>query len=214
MTQEYLNKPRPSHPSPTDLSYNSESKYRAEQDWLEATTTFNMKSNPYESPQDSDAGRFDERRRALRGIRLAIVILLMPAIYNFVCFETAVASGQSVGAMAGVFRTLNAMGIVLIASASWFFGLAVLELATAFIHWLFARMSALQDWRSVLYRRLRLAPIFAVLGAVLWAIWVAAFYQMKTDFYTISIPIGIIAHLLAAVFYLPLAMQWYQVERF
>ena len=50
-------------------------------------------------------------------------------------------------------------------------------------------------------------------GAVLWAIWVAAFYQLGIGFYTVSLPIGIAAHLLAAGLYIPLFYRWYKVER-
>lgn len=58
---------------------------------------------------------------------------------------------------------------------------------------------------------IRSAP-YAVAGAILWGIWVFGFYQAKVDFMVLSVPVGILAHGLAAALYLPLIYRWYRIE--
>ncbi len=148
---------------------------------------------------------------------MALVILLLPATYNFVCFNfPMIHAGTNRAATFYVYPiacVLNGVGFALIVFAVWFQGLAALQLATWLLHKLFARCTPLAAWKQRLYLAVGRAPRFAVAGAVLWTIWVAAFYQFGVGFYAISVPIGIAAHVLAAGLYLPLVLGWYKLER-
>lgn len=178
-----------------------------------------MSVNPYESPKvdmNQPAYRYVPREDAQRSLRIALLIMLVPAVYNFACFSFALFNFRiRVGrplAMSNVDRAVNSVGFVLIALAVWFLGLSVLEFFTLRIHYVAARASKFNDWKDSLYLTLRRAPFFAFAGAGLWAVWVCAFYQLRIGFYEISVPIGIAAHLLAACFYLPLFWRWYHLE--
>jgi hypothetical protein len=50
-------------------------------------------------------------------------------------------------------------------------------------------------------------------GAVLWVIGNVGYYDLNLEFYAISIPAGVLAHILAAGLYLPLACRWYRIEK-
>ena len=172
--------------------------------------------NPYESPR-SEATHWlppsDERIVAKRNVRIALLIMLAPAIYNFICFNFPAHPNRIELPIHSVFRSINGIGFVAITIAIWFLGLPTLEFFTGGFHTVFGRNSKLDDWRTILYLILRRAPVFAVCGAVLWALWVAAFYQLGIGFYTVSVPIGIAGHLLAAGLYVPLFYRWYKTER-
>ena len=175
-----------------------------------------MSNNPYESPevQASLLTPLDQNRlRALHSIRFALGILLVPAIYNFLCFNFSLDVSRIEVPFLGIYRTVNTIGFLVIVASIWFFGLTAFEFITGGIHAIAARKSKLDDWKESLYDILRRAPFFAVPGAVLWTIWVLAFYQIQLDFFTVSVPIGIAAHILAACLYVPLIYRWYKIER-
>ena len=175
-----------------------------------------MNTNPYESPQSEDSPRpsaIDQRVRARRDARVALLILLVPAFYNFVCFNFSFDASRIGFSVRNVYQLANGVGFIAGAVAIWILALPVLEFLTGGFHAVFGRNSKLDDWKTALYRILRRAPIFAVGGAILWAIWVGAFYQLGIGFYTVSVPIGVAAHVLAAGLYLPLFYRWYELER-
>lgn len=175
-----------------------------------------MSTNPYESPQSQAEPRLtpnEARWIARRSVRVALLILLAPALYNFICFNFTPNANRPERSIYAVYRTLNSLGFVLTVAGVWFFGLTVFEFVTGGFHSIYARNSRLEDWKETLYTILRRIPFFAVPGAVLWAIWVMAIYQLQLGFYFVSIPIGIAAHLLAACVYVPLFYRWYKLER-
>ena len=175
-----------------------------------------MSTNPYESPKSETTRRSpssDERLVAKRDVRIALLIMLAPATYNFLCFNFAAKPNQIEIPIHNVFRTINGVGFVAITITIWFLGLATLELMTGIFHAVFAWNSNLHEWKTTLYLILRRAPVFAICGAMLWAIWVWAFYQLDIGIYTVSVPIGIAAHLLAAALYVPLFYRWFKIER-
>ena len=174
-----------------------------------------MSTNPYESPEVLTALQSTpnvDRVKALRSVRIALLILLVPAVYNFVCFNLYLNPRRIQLPLHSVYVTVNSLGIVLITFVIWCFGLAILEFVAGGLHSILARKSLLDDWKSTMYVIVRRAPKFAVAGAVLWVIWVAAFYQLRLDFYVVSVPVGVAAHLLAACLYIPLFYRWYRIE--
>ena len=173
-----------------------------------------MNANPYQSPktptlQETVANA--DRVAAMRNVRIALLIMLAPAIYNLVCFSFR-STNEPEFPIHALYRTVNSIGMALAAAAVWFSGLAALELISRVIHSILARSSNVDDWVKPLYWTIRRFPVFAIFGAALWAIWVFAFYQLNMRFYAVSVPIGIAAHLLAAGLYIPLAYQWFRLE--
>lgn len=179
----------------------------------------NSPTNPYAAPQSTLPEVLPdtpERQRALRHVRLALIILLMPGLYNFLCFDGQVFGDERTGMVSPIVilaRMVNAGGMIGVSVFVWFCGLATLEVLSRVLFALFSRQATLTQWQAKLHGVLGRAGYFAAAGAVLWFVWVVAFYQLKWNFYAISWPIGILAHLLAAGLYVPLCFQWFQLER-
>lgn len=153
------------------------------------------------------------RANALRRIRYALLILLLPAIYNFICFSLLVDSLVGDLHMWMIYWAVNGMGFATLATAVWFLGLRLLEVLTVVVHKIFGSKATLENWNAALYEVLVRGPLLAVLGAIVWGIWVVAYYHLSVGFYMISIPTGIAGNLLAACLYVPLLYRWYSLER-
>ncbi len=153
------------------------------------------------------------RANALRRIRYALLILLLPAIYNFICFSLLVDSLVGDLHMWMIYWAVNGMGFAAFATAVWFLGLRLLEVWTVVVHKIFGSKATLENWNAALYEVLVRGPLLAVLGAIVWGIWVVAYYHLSVGFYMISIPTGIAGNLLAACLYVPLLYRWYSLER-
>ena len=177
-----------------------------------------MIPNPYASPKSDSTdlhASSPSRRLAQRCLRLALLILLAPATYNFICFSYFIARGPDELRIQNGHAWItwaNGFGFCLTAVAIWSLGLPLLELLTVVIHRIFGRAASVDAWKEALYQALSRAPLFSVLGAVLWTLWVAAIYQLGVGFYAVSVPIGVAAHLLAAGLYVPLFLRWYTLE--
>ncbi|MDG2220901.1 MAG: hypothetical protein P8L85_05950 [Rubripirellula sp.] len=179
-----------------------------------------MITNPYEPPQaklNSPRQDSEDRVAALRALRTSLYILLVPGIYNFICFhfpELFSNSGFQVHELA---RVANLTLLCLTVGLIWIGGLALLERVAAIIHWALKRMlgsnSSFERWQAELHLALRRSPTLAFWGAILWIIWCLAIFSFHLDFVTVSLPIGIAAHLLAACLYVPLVYQWYKLEQ-
>jgi hypothetical protein len=175
-----------------------------------------MFANPYAPPESDSTGKPDSsgsRGIARRCLRIASLILLAPAVYNFICFSYSADQAPFELRIQNLYRLINGCGIFSTSVVIWFLGLTLLEFLTIGIHMFFGRNSSIEAWKAALYQILGRAPLFALLGAMLWAFWVAAFYQLGVGFHAISVPIGIAAHLLAAGLYIPLIASWYKLER-
>ncbi len=175
-----------------------------------------MSPNPYQPPAVlvTHPTPLDAVRGvALRNVRLALLILLVPACYNFVYFNFGGSLGAVPLPIRRTYQVLNLIGFVSIAAGVWLVGLVLLEWTTRCIFTLCAQESRLDAWKHALYGILRRAPVLAVPGGVLWAIWTLAIYRLRWNFYAVSLPVGIIAHFLAACLYVPLGYRWFQIER-
>jgi hypothetical protein len=176
-----------------------------------------MSTNPYE-PIDLKAEELapgnEKRNTARRMVRLTLLILLIPAIYNLIGFSFYPISGKpSQLRFQPNYLTLNSILLIAIFTAIWFIGLIALEFVTGGIHAIVAKNSKLDDWKESLYNILHRAPVVAVPGAVLWAISVLAIYQLRLNYFAIAVPIGIAGHCLGACLYVPLFYRWYKLER-
>ena len=176
-----------------------------------------LNTNPYQAPQVESVAKVPahpHRRLAVRNIRVALPIFLLPAVYNILCFHSRESFEgsypRSPNIMLGV---VNLIGLGLLAIAIWFLGMRALEILTKIIYSFMHRLSGWDQWKEALYQSLDRLPVLAVAGAVLWAIWVCAFYQLEVGFLTISIPVGIAGNLLGAWLYVPLIVHWFRIER-
>jgi hypothetical protein len=182
-----------------------------------------MIENPYQPPQlsvrETDrtviaSGESAARRAAaLFYVRLILGLLTLPAIYNVICFSYP---GQAISpipvGMRNTFFLGNLVALIAFVSIIYFAGLWFFEVLTRGSHAIFSRRPTLTLWLDALYATfIRSAP-YAVAGSVLWAIWVYGFYQTNVDFLLLSVPVGILAHTLAAALYLPLIYRWYRIE--
>lgn len=175
--------------------------------------------NPFESPRFSGLKSNREtscgRRAAMRRLRWSLLILLVPAVYNYVCFDR-VALGTGVRASdeiyVSVFRFINLGGMALLSVVLWFFSLGALEWLITLIFRVLRCRSSLPDWHAALYEVLGSLVWFSLAASALWMSWTIGFYDLGIGFYAVSYPVGILAHLLAAGLYVPLAYRWFRIE--
>ena len=112
-----------------------------------------MSTNPYESPKVQTAQQStpnEARVTALRNVRISLLIMLIPAVYNFICFNFPSSDNRIDLPIHSVYRAINSIGLVLIVSAIWFFGLTALEFVTGGFHSIVARKSKLDDGKATL----------------------------------------------------------------
>lgn len=166
-----------------------------------------MHENPFEPPQPGPPVLSPmSREAAIDCVRLTVAVLLGPAVYNFICYLWL--AGGWYPELAVVQAALLVGTFVL----AWRAGVPVLEFATWQLHRLLGRAETARDWQQALYRFLRRLKWAAVPAAALWVIWCYGFYQLRIPFFVISVPIGVVAHLVAACAWLPLLIQWIRIE--
>lgn len=169
-----------------------------------------FETNPYHPPSESglpvDRIETEKRMYTRAQLRWSLIILLLPCTYNLYCFQSSVGA-QPIHAIANVAFLIG--GAVLI----WFYALPILEVVTRMFHRLFARASSQEAWLEAMYDVASSLVPYAVMGAILWSGWVFGFYHTEIGFYTISVPVGILAHLLAAAIYVRLFYHWYRAEK-
>ncbi len=138
---------------------------------------------------------------------------MVPAFYNLVCFAYAPKWNRVVLPYEPFGRFVNTFAFGITAVIVWWWALNFLEAITAALFRIFARRSQRSDWLLELYVGLRPAPYVALAGAVVWFLWITAFYTLGIYFYEVSIPASIAGNLLGARLYVPLAYRWYMLER-
>jgi len=172
-----------------------------------------MTDNPYQSPSSSGKSVSADsslRRRAQRSFRVTALILLLPAVYNYWAFASR-AMPSLPADIASFCRTVNILGFVIGGALIWFLGVPTLEAIARLLRIAVANGTDRTAWEEVLYRSLTWTVYLAIPGAALWMIWVFGFYQLHSDFRTISWAIGVPAHLLGACWYVPLIYRWYRL---
>ncbi len=172
-----------------------------------------MNQNPYAAPEHSGkAPLSDERKSSLTSIRIALGIMLFPTLYNFVCFNGPLFTQRDRMPLNYLFMATNLVGLIVVLLAVWFIGLWFFERVSDAGRVVFGRSVTKSDWNEPLYSMLQKLKFFAIPGAVIWCIWNFCFYTLEINFYTISIPIGVAAHILAAILYTPVLIRWYQLR--
>ena len=181
-----------------------------------------MNTNPYESPATvAQAPDLEEvgselaiaKRTAMRSVWAAILILLVAGLFNYYAFDQVIIAEKVAPRLQVTVRVINLTGIVTITLVAWFLLVPALETLGRWGRYLTGEKAPVAAWSEALYRSLRPAFYLAIPGAILWAIWVMGFYFVHLDFFVLSIGVGVPAHLLAAVLYLPLLVRWYLLAR-
>lgn len=177
--------------------------------------------NPYASPTAPQMGEGlgDDfgalRSKTIRGWQVSLLILLLPAMVNFyLLLERSIRYVDVVPPQPHFALILvNMIWCVPLAALLRFAFLPLLELIAGAIRYLFARNVPRQLWLASMYRSLSLLVPVAIFGAVLWMVWLVGFYLLEMNFFVISIPVGILAHLLGATIYLRIFYGWFRLSR-
>jgi hypothetical protein len=176
-----------------------------------------MSSNPYQSSvvdADVTVEETELRRRARVHLRFVFLILLMPAIYNYVQFDRAyIADGGLGAATETMYRSVNLIGMALFAVLIWRATLPLLERIADFVRRSFAGNADRASWNSPLYAAIKSAVFLAIPGSILWFIWIVGFYELGLNFTVISYTVGIPGHVIGACFYVPLVYRWYMLTQ-
>lgn len=176
-------------------------------------------ANPFESPREvaspvtEEAALSTERSVALKQYKRTILILALPAVANLLLFNYFVTGQVTQPWLFYLFAALNAIGVALVISGIFFGGFFLLELFTRLANGMFGRRERLDHWYESLFAIVRLALILAIPAAALWAFWLAMCYGTDAPFFLYSIPVALVAHLMAASLYCGLFWRWYQVRR-
>ena len=181
-----------------------------------------MSVNPFESPREAQqspgtdsnfASLAAERASAVKCYTFTILILAVPAIANLLLFNYFITGGVKPLALFYLLATLNAIGVALVIFGLLLGGVFVLESITRLAHQLFGNKSQVELWHRALYDVLRYASFLALPAAILWAIWLWLFYGTNLPYLLFTVPISILAHLLAAILYVALFWRWYKISK-
>ena len=102
-----------------------------------------------------------------------------------------IASSRLPSDLASLYRVVNVLGFIVGGTVIWLFAFPILEMVARLTRTLVAPHADRAAWQEVLYRSLRWSAVLAILGAVLWVLWIVGFYRMEIDFYTVSWSVGI-----------------------
>lgn len=166
-----------------------------------------MDVNPYEPPHQADRSTLppvELRSLALSRFRIAMLFLLLPAILNVYYFAEM---------LSFEFVILGFIELAMLSVIVWFLGFPLVEFIARLLHRLFSNGRPFQAWMLQLYLRIQKLRGLALAGSLLWIVWVVGFYLIGIPFMMISVPVGILAHVLGACFYVPLFLAWYRAEK-
>jgi hypothetical protein len=143
---------------------------------------------------------------------MVFAILLAPAIFNYYAFDLQMIANSSLPSPTQtLYRATNILGFAVGSALIWFLGFPLLERVSQLIRLALASHTSLSRWLAIFYASVRSAVYLAIPGAILWAIWVVGFYYLGIGFYRISWSVGVPAHLLGALWYVPLVCRWYKL---
>jgi hypothetical protein len=175
-----------------------------------------MNANPYQAPTTRSHPAPDPlfREQALLAFRVALGVLTVPALLNYVAFDF-VALGQSdlPGYLVAWFRTVNIGAFVGGFAALWYLGLPLLEVVAHSIRLVAAKQADEEVWMVPLYFMLRALVGPAFVGAVLWLVWVVAIYGVGANFLFVSWAAGLPAAFVVGGLLLPMILRWWELAR-
>lgn len=179
-----------------------------------------MADNPYRAPDQQSTASIakpsdvdpDLRTATQSTVRRSLLLMLIPAMYNYYEFDKSVVASLP-GYAPVLFRTISPAAIFVVAVLIWFGGTRLLELAGSVFRSLLAAHVDKGRWLNELHHSTARVVYLMIPGAFLWLFWVFAFYRVHLNFYVLSWSVGLIAHSLGACWWGPLAMQWYRISK-
>jgi hypothetical protein len=182
--------------------------------------------NPYEAPESPDQvapPRAAERPVALKNIRDALLILLIPAAWNYGCLFW----GEFVGVPRGgrmldagndpVFRVLALGNLFLLTAAFvglWLLALKILDGIAVAVHHVCGGRTSRTAWLESMYYSLWTLRWASRLGAVCWIAWlILFFYARMFDPFWICFVMGTVGHLIGAWVYGTIFYNWYRLRQ-
>lgn len=162
--------------------------------------------NPF-APSRMDVSLLDaDDQQARRSFALSVAILLVPAALNYALWDREFLSSYYAADLVILLRVLNISGLLLLFLAIWCFTLPVFNLGFRFL--LPGAEPLRKRWRDIWHGALMRLPAFAVGGALLWFAWLCLFFWLEIPDFEFSILWQILAHILAARWYLPILFQF------
>jgi hypothetical protein len=183
--------------------------------------------NPYEAPESLDqavaAPRLAERPVALKTIRDALLILAIPAVWNYGClFWSEFAGVPRDGRMFDadddpVIRVMAVGNLFLLAATFlglWLFALKILDGIALAVHHFFGGRTSNTEWLESMYYSLWTLLWASRLGAVCWIVWLILFFYARTfdPFWTCFV-MGTVGHLIGAWVYGTVFYNWYRLRQ-
>jgi hypothetical protein len=181
--------------------------------------------NPYEAPQSLDqvvaAPQSADRSVARKNIHHALLILLIPALWNYGClfWPDLIAiprySGKPVN-LDPVARAASWGSFVLIAVTFiglGLFALKILDGIAIFVHRCVGGQTTRTAWLESMYFSLWTLRWASRLGAVWWIVWLIVFFYARAfdPFWTCFI-MGTVGHLIGAWVYGTIFYNWYRLR--
>jgi hypothetical protein len=186
--------------------------------------------NPYESPRVLDqlitAPPSADRVAALKGVRNALLILAIPALWNYGCLFWPEFVGlharvggafrrlpTPAGTVHTVLATFNFFLLVATFLGLWFLALKIFDWIALIIHRLFGGETSSADWLSSMYHSLWTLVWASRLGAICFVGWlVLFFYVPNVDRVAVSVLLSTAGHLIAAWVYGTVFFNWYRLR--
>lgn len=169
--------------------------------------------NPFQPPSTTDLSRSIVSPNRNTSLWLILnLTLFVAAFYNALEFNAQFMGTRMSPRGALILWILNLLSVCAGGFLIWLFGLGLLERLSLLLRGLIARRSDRAAWQDCLYEALKRAAILSIPGAILWIVWVFAFYRLKMNFFVISWVVGVPAHVLGAAVYVPLLLRWYKVR--
>jgi hypothetical protein len=181
--------------------------------------------NPYEAPKSFDqvatTPQSAERSAARKNIRHALLILVIPAVWNYGClfWPDLIAIPQPrveptfLDSAVQVMSLGNLLLIVAAFIGLWFCALKVLDWIAMTVHRLFGGHTTRTQWLESMYYSLWTLRWAARLGAVCWIAWLILFFYARAGdpFWTCFL-MGTIGHLIGAWVYGTVFYNWYRLR--
>jgi len=178
--------------------------------------------NPYRSPVAAPAPPANSyqtaRRKALWQVRLALVVLMVPAVANYLCFHFVRAPQRFNGPVElhspimVIASGFNALLLGMLCVVVWFLALWLLERIATILK-LLVRDASSDDWLRVLHNAINRRLLFAAMaGACVWLGWIGMFYYTDVHIIIIHNLAAALAWAAVAWIVLPLLLSWWRFD--
>jgi hypothetical protein len=134
--------------------------------------------NPYQ-PSEIDpppAEKLASGAAARRSLQIGLVILFVPALANFVCYNQLIVWRQVPQPLAGLYLFINSVEFVSALAGAWLLGPPLFEAIVGRLCTALGDHSRLSQSKSACYATTSLAPVLAAVVALAWIAWMVDYY--------------------------------------